>query len=630
MANNYRQTVNSAQTHFTKAPMGELEFSTWRNRVRNLTTFSAGEIVPIFDMEILPHDTISMDMDYVIRQATISVPTMDVLQADFYAFFVPNRVVNKSWKNVMGENSSGAWFNDEQIVLAPLVSEESSWSNTVVPVGSVADHYNYPTQQHIPKEILTQCHDLKFRGYLEIYNTYFRDQNYQPPIPYSKLNIYNAFFADVGQVNGFRLGLTGPYNTNNSKVPNGTEATGQFGAGSIVKEVYGEGNIYRAQSGVQTTIAGRTLRWSALSKPLKANKLHDYFTSVLPSPQKGRQVVIPLSGSVRLNTGGLYQFANSVELQLSSSRAFSEAGYFALGSESSSGSRLVKPRALGIPLTQAQIGSAGGITGSNLYADLSSAGVNISVDDIRMSSALQQVYEILGRGGSRYTEYINSFFGLDIDNPFDDIPIYLGHFRNELDLYQTAQTSATNEGVGTPQGNLSAFGYTAKSGKLFHYTFKEHGYLHIMCVVRQKNTYASMLSRDNFRMNMFDFYQYPLANISEQPVYTREINPFSSDVDGVWGYQEAWAEYRMIPDRVSGYLRPGIDQTLEYWTYADEFDTSLQVSTGSWLQSNAEEVVSRTIALQDADLPQFKGQFFFNMKVERAMPTYSVAGLDII
>ena len=267
---------------------------------------------------------------------------------------------------------------------------------------------------------------------------------------------------------------------------------------------------------------------------------------------------------------------------------------------------------------------------TNLYVSLSNSEVSIPIEDIRMSAALQQVYEILGRGGSRYTEYINSFFGLDIDNPFDDIPTYLGHFRNELDLFQTAQTSASPQGVGTAQGNLAAFGYTAKSGKLFNYTFKEHGYIHIFAVVRQKNTYCSLLSRDNFRMSMMDYYQYPLANITEQPVFTREINPFLTTTDGVFGYQEAWAEYRMIPDRVSGYMRPGVDLTLANWNYADEFDGALTIANGDWIQSNARVVVERTTAAQDLDLPQFKGQFFFSIKMERPMPTYSVAGLDII
>ena len=62
MANRYTQNVHSAQTHFTKAPVGELEFSTMHTRPREVTTFNAGEIVPIFCQEVLPHDTFFQDL----------------------------------------------------------------------------------------------------------------------------------------------------------------------------------------------------------------------------------------------------------------------------------------------------------------------------------------------------------------------------------------------------------------------------------------------------------------------------------------------------------------------------------------------------------------------------------------
>ena len=632
MASRYTQSVKSSETHFTRAPLGELEFSKMRARPRETTTFNAGEIVPIFCQEVLPHDTFKVDMDFVIRQATVAVPTMDSLVVDFYAFFVPNRVVNKSWKNVMGENSSGAWAQENVITLAPLVSTPPSTTSSVqVPVGSVADHYGYPTQGRIPDTLLAQCHDLKFRGYLEIYNNYFRDQNYQPPIPYSKLNVYEGFFIP-GNVS---IGLTRTDVTD--YIPTGTPADGQVGAGAVVKEFVGDGGKL-VNAGISIARGARRSMWSALGKPLKANKLHDYFTSVLPSPQKGRQVAVPLSGDVRLNTSSdSYVFANlkngiapvlnfTTALQNNSTLRILTDGVIKQDEDGNS----FKEGAVVSYSVSGTATAPANLTGTNLVADLNQSQVSIPLEDIRMTAALQQVYEILGRGGSRYTEYINSFFGLDIDNPFDDIPSYLGHFRRELDLFQTAQTSATPEGSGTAQGNLAAFGYTNKSGDLFHYTFKEHGYIHIFCVVRQKNTYSSLLSRDNFRMNMMDFYQYPLANITEQPVYTREINPFTPEIDDVFGYQEAWCEYRMIPDRVSGYMRPGVNLSLANWNYADEFDSALRIADGEWLQSNAEEVVSRTTALQDTELPQFKGQFFFNIVMERPMPVYSVAGLDII
>lgn len=83
-----------------------------------------------------------------------------------------------------------------EVSLAPLKNELSG--STQIPIGSVADYYDLPTQAAIPNVVLCQMNDLVFRGYLACYNEYFRDQNYIAPIPFSKLNIYNGFLDGLG------------------------------------------------------------------------------------------------------------------------------------------------------------------------------------------------------------------------------------------------------------------------------------------------------------------------------------------------------------------------------------------------------------------------------------------------
>lgn len=610
MANQYTQVVNNAQTRFTNAPMGELEFSRMISTPQVLTTFNAGDIVPIYCEEILPNSTYNIDLDYVIRQATALVPSMGQMECDVYAFFVPNRIVNHSWKNVMGENTSGAWTAPE-VSLVPLLADEVA-DSVQIPVGSIADYYGFPTQMPIPADILRQCNDLKFRGYLEIYNNYFRDQNYQPPIPYSKLNIYEGFLQPVGTSVGIDY-LDYTDTPTNNGIPDGSSP-----GGAVVKAVYGDGFVPDSSS--QVSVSPRNTAWSALSAPLKANKFHDYFTSVLPSPQKHEgSIMVSSLGIAPVYTDGENVYAQNYPLTWTSMSG-DQIGQSLLGLDFNQ--KTVVGGATGINLSNAAAAP------NNLVADLSQAS-GFTIDDLRMSSAIQQVFEILGRSGSRYREFINAFFGLDVDNPFDDIPTCIGHVRRGLDLYQTAQTSATVAG-GTPQASLAAFGYTNKGGHVTQKTFIEHGYLHILCVVRHRNIYSSLLTRDNFRMNMLDFYSYPLANISEQPVYTREINPFASETDGVFGYQEAWAEYRMSPDRVSGYMRPGVNLSLSMWNYADEFDSGLEIADGSWIKSNSSEVLDRGTSSSEEYAPQFKAQFMFKIDKQLPMPTYSVAGLDII
>lgn len=622
MAQGYIQNpVVNSTTRFSAAPMSDIEFSRMTAAPVHITTMNAGDIVPIYYREVLPHEAVSLSVDAVIRQNTVETPTFGNMECDIYAFFVPNRIVNESWKNVMGENSSGSWIAPE-VSLVPLYTTRSGAKAVQIPVGSVADYYGFPTQAPIPAVVLQMCNDLKFRGYLEIYNTRFRDQNYQPPIPYSKLNVYEGFLeaADTNVSLNPSAFVGGGLSVSSS-----TDTDGSVGAGAVAKAIYGEGNPVR--SGGSSSISPRTTSWSALQKPLKANKLHDYFTSVLPSPQKGPNVVFNINATLPVTTtpSALLTGPHAPIRFVSSQTGAAPAARQVLSVNNTNG-EVGNTTADGFP--PANLSAAEQYYPNNLQVDLSNA-VGIAVADLRDGVAIQQIYEILARGGSRYREYINSFFGLDVDDPFCDIPRYLGHIRRNLDLYQTAQTSPSAEGS-TPQGNLAAFGYTATGGALFQSTFVEHGYIHVFAVIRHRNLYASYLARDNFRLNTLDFYAPPLANISEQPVYTREINPFAPDTDGVFGYQEAWAEYRMEQDFVTGYMRPGIKGSLALWNYADEFDSTLTIADEDWLKSNSAEVLDRTLAVTSEEAPQFKALFRFTVDKELPMPTYSVPGLDII
>lgn len=616
MASNYSRITNTdSETHFSSAVTGELDFSRMVAMPQLLTTFNAGDIVPIYCAEVLPHDTFDFDVNFVIRQTTLKYPTMGNMQVDLYAFFVPNRIVNNSWKTIMGENPNGSW-NAASISSATLCSPTEANDDLQIPVGSIADYYGFPTQFPIRKSVLKVCNDWKFRGYLEIYNNYFRDQNYQPPLPYSKLNVFENFF----------------HTYTSSSVPLGPYAAGQpqdnsVGSGALGQAVYGNLEPVGGSGVFANYVADSA--FNMLGKPLKANRLHDYFSSGLPSPEKSsEQVFIPITAANNIpviqgathDVGGWTIWKNSAGPNITSNQN--------LAIRASSGLGITT----GTPIssTETQINSLGI---ANLWAVPEDGNLTISVSDLRTAATIQQVYEQMSRSGSFYREFCRSFFGLDVEDPYKDIPEYLGHICRNLELYQTAQTSASSPAADTDgkQGDLAAFGYTANGGKLFVKTFLEHGYIHVFAVVRHRNVYTSFMDRSNFRLSMLDYYNPLLANVSEMPVWLREINPFHVSANTQpFNYQEAWAEYRYEPDRCSAYMRSGISGTLDAWNYADEVSQNLTISTGEWLKSNSEEVLNRSLAVTSDIAPQFKAQFVFRVDKQRAMPTYSVPGLDIV
>lgn len=350
--------------------------------------------------------------------------------------------------------------------------------------------------------------------------------------------------------------------------------------------------------------------------PLKAAKIHDYFTSCLPEPQKGPDVLLPLSGLAYVRAGE--DRDNAADDKFSAHWAIYGTGkypskeqYMTIGSE---GAMRIHnaPAVSGTPV--------GPLVPVNLYADLASA-TAATVNQLRQAFAIQRLYERDARGGTRYTEIIRAHFGVTSPDARQQRPEYLGGSRIPVSMDQVVQTSGTTDT--SPQGNTAAFSLTNFSGSAFTKSFTEHGYVIGLAVVRHDLTYQQGLERLWSRKKRFDFYLPALAYIGEQPVYNKEIFlQGNAKDDEAFGYQEAWADYRYKPSRVSGAFRSG-DSSLDAWHYADDYDQLPMLSSG-WIDQG-DSNIKRTLALQTED--QFIADFYFKCTCVRPMPLYSIPGM---
>lgn len=551
----------NTESHFSLAPHVDISRSRFDRSASLKTSFNAGDVVPFFLDEVLPGDTFSVDTSKVVRLQTLLTPMMDNVYLDTYYFFVPNRLVWNHWKEFCGENTESAWIPETEYSMPQITSP----ANSGWAVGTLADYFGIPTG--VPN---LSVNALPFRAYALIINEWFRDQNLQDPLV----------------------------------VPLDDSTVAGVNTGTFVTDV--------AKGG----------------KPFIAAKYHDYFTSCLPSPQKGPDVLIPSA------TSGEFPVA-SLNKQIDTSLNTAPLNLFAPGSSpsapfacvrvanSSSGSAAVSQSS--DFNSEFPLGSNYTFTGpANLFA-ISSGGLGASINQLRLAFQIQKYYEQLARGGSRYTEVVRSFFGVVSPDARLQRPEYLGGNRVPINVNQIVQQSGT-ESTGTPQGTVVGQSLTTDSHSDFTKSFTEHGYVIGLMVARYDHTYQQGLSRMWSRKDKFDFYWPVFANIGEQPVKNKEIYAQGNAKDDeVFGYQEAWADYRYKPNQVTGEMRSAYTQSLDVWHLADDYDTLPSLSD-SWIREDKANL-DRVLAVASSVSNQFFADIYVKNYVTRPMPMYSVPGL---
>ena len=165
------KSVNVHQ--FAMIPRADIPRSKFDSQKSYKTTFDSGYLVPVYVDEVLPGDTINLQMTAFARLATPLFPIMDNMHLDSFFFFVPNRLVWENWQKFMGER-----YPDPDSSIDYTVPITTSPAGGYA-VNSLQDYMGLPTAgQMVAPNTISHC-AFWTRAYNLIWNEWFRDQNLQ-------------------------------------------------------------------------------------------------------------------------------------------------------------------------------------------------------------------------------------------------------------------------------------------------------------------------------------------------------------------------------------------------------------------------------------------------------------------
>lgn len=550
------------ESHFSKIPQMKASRTRFNRDQTILTTFDAGKLIPFYVDEVLPGDTFSVDTAAIIRMSTPKYPVMDDSFIDFYYFYCPNRILWDNFKHFMGEVEETPWMPAKTYAV-PQIKINGNKTFPMPNEKSILDYMGVPTKVEKPFSI----NALPIRAYVKIWNEFFRDEN---------------------------VGNAATIKTDDEDV--------RYSMSDIPGEK------------VEEVMAVTLLEAITGGRPLPVNKFHDYFTSCLPYPQRGPNVTLPLTGNARVEW------------------SFSAQELKDYGIMTDNGAQHLIPASgntLGAPKTNENNGKPRVLLGKDsggvsawvpMEARLDNA-TSATINQLRQAISVQQYYEALARGGSRYREQVQAIWDVIISDKTVQVPEYLGGGRYHVNINQIVQTAENDK---SSLGETGAMSVTPINESSFTKSFEEHGFVIGVCCVRHNRSYQQGLERFWSREDRLDYYVPQFANIGEQPVKKKEIMLTGDATDDqTFGYQEAWADYRMKPNRVSGLMRSNATGTLDFWHYGDYYEKVPTLSQ-EWMAEGKKEI-ARTLIVENE--PQFFGAIRVANKTTRRMPLYSVPGL---
>lgn len=288
----------------------------------------------------------------------------------------------------------------------------------------------------------------------------------------------------------------------------------------------------------------------------------DYFTSALPWEQRGTAPALPISGIIDID-------GKDTDITMNNTTD-ATARTLWVGAGSNYWERFGTNAAASVSTAARWVDPA-------LEVDLSTA-TTFDINDLRLAFQMQKLLERAATGGARYTEWLQSMYGVSNGDSRLQRPEWIGGMKVPVIFSEVLQTS---EDGGTPQGNMAGHGISVGTKRIGHYRAKEFGLIMSIFSVMPRTAYSQGVNRQWLKSTRWDFYNPLLAHLGEQAITHAEIYTSATPADNtsVFGYQGRFNEMRSKQNLICGDLR----STYDYWHLGRNFSSKPSLNS-SFLQ----------------------------------------------
>jgi len=171
------KTDTGANSHFANVPTISRSRNAFSIAEKHVTSLQFDYLYPIYWKYIYPGDTISVDVEALMRLATQSTTLYDDLYFDIHAWFDPMRLIQTNWPRYQFNAQPTGPSQDNSSLTSPKITLSGLGAGGFTSK-SLYDYFGFPTKIDLSANT-EHINNYLARAYNHIWNENYRDENLQ-------------------------------------------------------------------------------------------------------------------------------------------------------------------------------------------------------------------------------------------------------------------------------------------------------------------------------------------------------------------------------------------------------------------------------------------------------------------